>query len=136
MSQLTKRPRPGLMAIAATLAVLVTIGLSAPAKAEACDEAKAAVANTARPEEDRARDPGRRPSDVLCFFGIQKDMHVLDLFSGSGYYSEILSHLVAENGKVTAHNNAAYLAFAKEQIDSRYGDDRLKNVIMLEAGSQ
>ena len=44
----------------------------------------AAVADTSRPEADLARDAGRKPADVLEFFGIAPGMSVLDLFSGGG----------------------------------------------------
>ena len=52
-------------------------------------------------------------------------MTVLDLFSGGGYYTEIVSRIVGEDGKVVAHNNEAYLAFAREGLDGRYTGEPL-----------
>lgn len=98
-----------------------------------CGPASQAVATPARPADDLARDPLRKPADVLCFFGIAEGAQVLDLFSGSGYYTEIVSHLVGPRGGVVAHNNAAYLGFQKDQIAERYKDDRLGNVSQLHA---
>ena len=86
------------------------------------------LASPDRREQDRARDPLRRPDLVLSFFNIKSGMTVLDLFSGGGYYTEIVSRVVGENGKVVAHNNDAYLAYAKDEISERYADDRLANV--------
>jgi predicted methyltransferase len=86
------------------------------------------LASPDRLERDRAEDPLRRPDLVLSFFDIAPGMTVLDLFSGGGYYTEIVSRVVGENGKVVAHNNDAYLEYAKDAISARYADDRLANV--------
>ena len=86
------------------------------------------LASPERIELDRKSDPLRRPDLVLEFFKIKPGMTVLDLFSGGGYYTEIVSRVVGENGKVVAHNNEAYLHFAKDSLDSRYAGNRLPNV--------
>jgi predicted methyltransferase len=90
-----------------------------------------ALASPARTEADRLQDPLRRPDLVLQFFEIRPGMTVLDLFSGGGYYTEIVSRLVGEEGKVLAHNNEAYLAFAKDSLAGRYDGERLPNVERL-----
>ena len=41
--------------------------------------------------------------EVLAFFKIGPGMTVLDLFSGGGYYAEILSGVVGEDGSVLEH---------------------------------
>ena len=86
------------------------------------------LASPDRLEQDRVKDPLRRPDLVLSFFDIKPGMTVLDLFSGGGYYTEIVSRVVGDKGKVVAHNNDAYLAYAKDEISERYADDRLANV--------
>jgi len=86
-----------------------------------------------RIEKDRASDPLRRPDQVLEFFEIKPGMTVLDLFSGGGYYTEIVSRTVGNEGKVVAHNNQAYLEFAKDDLAVRYSDNRLPNVERLTA---
>jgi predicted methyltransferase len=86
------------------------------------------LASPDRIESDRQSDPLRRPDLVLKFFELKPGMAVLDLFSGGGYYTEIVSRVVGENGKVLAHNNDAYLAFAKDGLEGRYSGDRLANV--------
>jgi len=92
-----------------------------------------AVANDARPESDRARDAGRKPADVLEFFSIEPGMTVLDMFSGGGYYTEILSHAVGEHGRVIAQSNEAYLQFVGDEFEQRYLGGRLANVLVLMA---
>lgn len=93
----------------------------------------AAVANDARLAQDRARDSARKPAEVLEFLGIAENMTVLDMFSGGGYYSEILASLVGAGGKVIAHSNEAYLAFVGEEFNARYEGNRLPNVEILMA---
>ena len=91
------------------------------------------LASPDRIEQDRKSDPFRRPDQVLEFFGLEPGMRVLDLFSGEGYYTEIVSRVVGENGKVLAHNNEAYLAFARDSLAVRYADNRLPNVERVRA---
>ena len=97
----------------------------------------AALASPERIESDRHSDPLRRPDLVLEFFELEPGMTVLDLFSGAGYYTEIVSRVVGPDGKVVAHNNNAYLAYAKDPLTERFANNRLGNVerITAEANS-
>ncbi len=92
-----------------------------------------ALAHPQRTESDRARDPLRKSDQVLAFFEIKPGMRVLDLFSGGGYYTEILSRVVGPEGSVLSHNNQAYLEFVKDEVAARYADNRLPNVQQLTA---
>ncbi|MEO7387645.1 MAG: methyltransferase domain-containing protein [Gammaproteobacteria bacterium] len=91
----------------------------------------AAVANAARPASDRVRDEPRQSAAVLTFFRIAPGTTVLDLYSGGGYYTELLSYIVGANGRVVAHNNTPYLAFAKDDLAGRFPPGRLPNVERL-----
>jgi predicted methyltransferase len=91
------------------------------------------LASPERLEQDRGSDPLRHPDQVLAFFGIEPGMTVFDLFSGAGYYTEIVSRIVGEKGTVVAHNNGAYLAYAKDTLAVRFADDRLPNVERITA---
>ena len=93
----------------------------------------AAVDNPARTEQDRARDAGRKPGAVLEFFGIAPGMSVLDLYSGGGYYTELLAYVVGPEGRVVAHTNQAYAQFVGDEAINRYADNRLPNVEVLYA---
>jgi len=94
---------------------------------------EAAVANESRPEADRERDAGRKPAQVLEFLGVAPGMTVLDMFSGGGYYTEILSHTVGPEGQVIAHSNEAYLKFVGDEFEKRYLGGRLPNAQVLMA---
>ncbi len=87
-----------------------------------------AVASPGRTDADRELDVGRKPEQVLEFFGIVPGMAVLDMFSGGGYYTEMLSHIVGPDGSVVAHTNSAYAGFVGDEAINRYADDRLANV--------
>ncbi len=93
--------------------------------AEISDAVAAALSNPQRPAEDLEKDAGRKPAQVLSFFDIQPGMTVLDLFSGGGYYTEMLNSLVGKDGKVIAHTNQAYIPFSGEIYKKRYVNGRL-----------
>ncbi len=92
-----------------------------------------AVAHPNRRSADHDRDASRKPAEVLAFFGIEPGMTVFDLFSGGGYYSELISIVVGPEGNVIAHSNAAYLGFVGDEFEERYADGRLANVEVLMA---
>ncbi len=92
-----------------------------------------AVGNDARPAADRARDDSRKPAAVLEFLGVEPGMTVLDMYSGGGYYTEILSYVVGKDGKVVAHANKAYLNFVGDEFERRYLGGRLGNTEVLMA---
>lgn len=89
-----------------------------------------AVGHPNRSEADRVRDLQRRPADVLAFAGVQPGMTVLDVFSGGGWYAELLSYVVGAQGQVWAHNPPAYFErFGDAGITKRLADGRLPNVV-------
>ncbi len=93
----------------------------------------AAVADSSRLEADYGRDAGRKPDQVLEFFGVEPGMTVLDMFAGGGYYTELVSYVVGEDGGVVAHTNKPYLGFVGDEHDLRHADGRLPNVEILMA---
>jgi len=98
---------------------------------------QAAVDSVDRPQTDRERDATRKPAKVLAFAGIKPGQTVIDVFSGGGYYTELLSRTVGAQGKVLAHNNQAYLGFVGDELKTRFADHRLSNVeqILSEANN-
>ncbi len=82
-----------------------------------------------RPDSDRDRDGLRHPDEVMAFAGIRPGMKVLDLFSASGYYTEVLSRIVGPKGEVWAQNPPQfYERFGSADLDFRLADRRLPNV--------
>jgi len=106
---------------------------SEPAPIAATSIYEDAVARNGRTDSDRERDAGRKPTAVLEFFAIEPGMTVLDMFSGGGYYTEMLSYIVGAEGKVVAHSNKAYAQFVGDEPNVRYANQRLVNVEILMA---
>jgi predicted methyltransferase len=95
------------LAFALSLALALLL-FSPPAPAaehgDAAERLRAAIDAPARSEENRARDGQRHPFETLRFFGIEPDMHVLELWPGRGWYTEILGPFLAEKGRLTVTN--------------------------------
>lgn len=68
---------------------------------------KTILAGDHRSEPNAARDGWRSPLEVLTFFGLRKDMTVVEMWPGSGrYYTEILAPLLRDTGVYYAANFA------------------------------
>jgi len=85
------------------LAPLAAGAASDPAPA-AVAKLREAIASPQRAPENRARDAFRHPLETLLFFGIEPDMHVLELWPGGAWYTEILAPFLAPDGKLTVTN--------------------------------
>ncbi len=72
----------------------------------------ASLASESRSAEDRARDAGRRPAQIIEFTGIKPGMRVIDVIAAGGYYTEVLSLAVGASGSVVAQNRRPFWNFA------------------------
>lgn len=122
----------------ALFAIMGTVVLEAPAiAAESCDaDIGAIVEDSGRIEGHLRRDPGRKPCEVLTFAGIGEGQVVLEVMGTQGYYTELLSRLVGNNGTVYHHNNSVVLTLTPANqiapIRTRIEDGILANVEWLE----
>jgi|RhiMethySRZTD1v2_1073278.scaffolds.fasta_scaffold765667_1 predicted methyltransferase len=103
--------------------VLTHVGLI-PAWAQ---DFTAILAHPERPADERALDAGRKPAEVLKFFGVKPGDKVADILAGGGYYTVLLSQLVGETGVVYAANNAFMKGPNKRSFTVGALDARLKN---------
>lgn len=102
--------------LAFTSSLALTTGIAAPAQAmehhehhavAAIDIAatEAALANApGRSDEDKARDAGRKPAQVLHYLGLKPGDTVLDLIASGGWYSVAAAIATGPQGKVYAQN--------------------------------
>ena len=100
-----------------TAAILLTV-LALPATALDKDTEAAldaAIAGEHRSEENKARDSFRQPKKTLDFFGFRSDMDVLEVWPGSGWYTQILAPALKDDGKLYA---------AQYSPNGRYGYQR------------
>jgi predicted methyltransferase len=88
---------------AALAAVFVFTTASAGAAAPEVSKAiSAAVADSARPDEDRQRDAARHPAELLAFAGVKPGQKIADYISGGGYFTRIFAKAVGPKGHVYA----------------------------------
>ena len=93
----------------AAFALSVAMSASAPALAAPADVA-AAVAAPGRQADHLALDEVRRPAEVLSWLGLERGDRVLDYFTGSGYYAEIMARAVGPQGVVVGWNAPPFMA--------------------------
>lgn len=110
--------------------------LLAATASQAAAELAPALAADGRAAEDRARDAGRRPAEVIAFLGIGPGMRVIDLIAAGGYYTEVLSLAVGSEGRVYAQNPEYVLKLRDGGNDmvltARLADGRLPNVVRID----
>ena len=59
------------------------------------------IANASdRSDEDKARDEARKPAEVLEFLGLKPGDTVVDIWASGGWYTEVLSNAVGDEGHV------------------------------------
>ena len=87
-----------------------------------------------RPADDKALDAGRKPDQVLAFFGIKPGMKVADLFAGGGYTTELLSRAVGPTGTVYSQNGPFPEKYKKiaDAWKARLQKPALKNVVEVD----
>lgn len=78
-----------------------------------------------RRAENAARDEWRHPQETLEFFGIEPDMTVVEVLPGSGgWYSQILTPLTAESGRLIG---VTYPESLWIQMFDSWDDERREN---------
>jgi predicted methyltransferase len=95
-----------------TALVTIMLALAAPAAAKAPAgvpaDVAAGMAAPGRPKTATDLDEVRRPVQVLRFMGLKKDDRVLDYFTGTGYYADIMARAVGPKGHVVGWNSAGF----------------------------
>jgi predicted methyltransferase len=108
---------------------LITLTLaSATAVSAWAQDFTAILANPERPADERALDAGRKPEEVLKFFGVKSGDKVADIIAARGYYTAILSQVVGEKGVVYSANNAYVRGRIKDALDVRLKNPMFANV--------
>jgi predicted methyltransferase len=69
---------------------------------ETRDAIVAAANGPHRSESNVARDAYRHPLETLSFFGLRKDMTVIEILPGALWYTEILAPVLADEGQYVA----------------------------------
>jgi predicted methyltransferase len=119
------------MLLLALTAAASTMAVAAPkSRAPAAPDYAAAVAASDRPADDVKLDASRKPAELLAFMGLKRGDRALDLFTGGGYYAEIMARAVGPTGHVTAWEPANFFNDkAKEGWAALHG--RVANTSLL-----
>jgi predicted methyltransferase len=90
------------LGFAAVLAATVTFIAPCASAASIPGNIAAAVADSNRPDADKARDENRKPAETLAFTGVKPGSQVAELLPGGGYFTRIFSKAVGSSGHVYA----------------------------------
>ena len=116
------------------LAIIVAAALagSVPAAAfGAPADVAAAVANTAARTPDNVKlDEGRKPVQLLDFFGLQQGMRVIDMFGANKYWAEIIAPAVGPTGSVVVWQPRQFLNDQRRTAFAEFAA-RQPNVVLI-----
>jgi predicted methyltransferase len=87
----------------------------------------AILTDLSRPENERAMDAVRNPSEVMAFYAVKRGDKVADIYAARGYYTAILSQLVGPAGLVYSANPAA-----RQELHERVKHPSMANVRVLD----
>ena len=92
-----------------------------------------AINSPERPAADKALDAGRKPDQILAFYGIKPGMKVADIFAGGGYMTELFARIVGPNGTVYSQNGPFPEKFkqVEDAWNQRLKEPALKNVVRV-----
>jgi predicted methyltransferase len=86
-----------------------------------------------RDASDKELDAGRKPGEMLAFFGVQPGMKVAEIGAGGGYTSELLARAVGPSGRVYGVNTKWVLEkFADKPWSARLAKPVNKNIVRLD----
>ncbi len=113
MSNRLKHVLAGAMTAVALFATPVLAKMDAATEAEL----KKALAGSHRSDANKARDQYRHPLETLKFFGLNKDMKVLEIWPSGGWYTEVLAPVLKDN-YIAAHIDPARSEGAAKQVET------------------
>src|SRR5688572_29603384 len=115
--------------IARLLAALALAMAPALASAAPADIA-AAVAAPGRTPDNVKLDEGRKPVEVLNFFGLRRGMDVLDMFGANQNWAEIMAPVVGPRGSIVVWQPTQFLNDARRKSFAEFAK-RQKNVSLI-----
>ena len=110
-------------ALTATLALVLTACASTNINTLLIDASQ----DTLRSDDNRARDEYRHPIDTLTFFGLEPTMTVVEIWPGSGWYTDILAPALQEHGVYYAAHFPADSQVKYYQRALHSFDDKLRS---------
>lgn len=94
--------KPWLLAAALTVSATLLPASSAMAGEAFADAIDRVLAGSHRSDRNRARDVYRHPKETLLYFGLRERAHVVEIWPGAGWYTEVLAPLMRDRGRYYA----------------------------------
>ena len=124
-----RRPRFGSSLAAIVLAALsIALTLDAIAQTDAATSAAldAALAAPHRSDRNKARDRYRHPKETLTFFGLRREMTVVEIWPGGGWYTEVLAPVLKGKGKLYEAQYGANSSFDYQNQENAALQDKAR----------
>ena len=86
----------------------------------------AALAGMHRSDRNKARDQYRHPKETLTFFGLRRDMTVVEIWPGGGWYTDVLAPVLKGKGKLYAAQYGPNAAFDYQKQENAALLDKAK----------
>lgn len=88
--------------ILAAAAVHPAVAAAQALDADTAAALDSALAGSHRSDRNKARDRYRHPKETLAFFGLRRDMTVVEIWPGGGWYTEVLAPVLKGRGRLYA----------------------------------
>jgi len=89
---------------------------------------RAALQGEIRTAEERARDATRLPVEILSFFRLREDMHVIEVLPAGGWFTKILGPVLKDKGKLHVTHPAGFYADAFKPVKSLPGLEKVEEI--------
>lgn len=95
--------RVGLLLLAATLLASFSPAWAGASSSESIRQAvRTAAEGEHRSRDNRVRNRYRHPAETLAFFGLERDMTLVEVWPGTGWYTEVLAPVLRQEGQLIA----------------------------------
>jgi predicted methyltransferase len=81
-----------------------------------------------RTPEERARDVNRLPVEILSFFRMREDMHVIEILPAGGWFTKILGPVLKDKGKLYVTHPSGFYADQFRTIAKLPGLDKVEEI--------
>src|SRR5688572_30114061 len=88
----------------------------------------AAMQGDIRTPEERARDVNRLPAEILEFFRMREDMHVIEILPAGGWFTKILAPVLKDEGRLYVVHPEGFYADAYKRIAGLPGLEEVEEI--------
>lgn len=126
MERLPRFRRPLAAIVLAALSVALSVDAMAQTDTATSNALDAALAGPHRSDRNKARDRFRHPKETLTFFGLRRDMTVVEIWPGGGWYTEVLAPVLKGKGKLYEAQYGSTSPFGYQRQEIATLQDKVK----------